>query len=193
MSQLKMLLIDSPQIVCPPPAGWYIRTHDPENGGLNADCGGWAVACERLCGGIKSPEDVKRMMLDDPNCGPNHIFYICRRSDGRIAATATANFNPSLPTLHMVGAANEFTGLGLSRSVCAAAVNCLIGAGFRHIGLSTDDFRVPAVKTYLRLGFRPWYYEDDMKDRWRALIDSFGYDRGDYFAYGPRFGVRVGI
>ena len=72
-------------------------------------------------------------------------------------------------------------------------MNCLIGAGFRHIGLSTDDFRVPAVKTYLRLGFRPWYYEDDMKDRWRALIDSFGYDRGDYFAYGPRFGVRVGI
>lgn len=193
MAQLKMLLIDSPEIICPPPAGYFIRTHSYENGGLNADCEGWAIACEKLCGGIKTPDEVKGMMLDDPDCGPGRIYYICRESDGRICATATAKFNPSLPTLHMVGAANASMGLGLSRPVCAEAVNAMIRAGKRRIGLSTDDFRVPAIKTYLKLGFRPWYWQDDMKDRWRKLFDEMGYDRGDYFAYNSRFDIRVGI
>ena len=121
------------------------------------------------------------------------IFYICRRSDGKICATATANCNPEWPTLHMVGAANEFSGLGLSRSVCAAATNYLIDYGFRRIGLSTDDFRVPAVKTYLHLGFRPWYWQDDMQERWRKLIDDFGYDRADYFAYDALFDRKISI
>ena len=193
MAQLKMLLIDSPELIVPAPAGYFIRTHNPENGGFNEDADGWAVACEKLCGRILSREEVKKMMLDDPNCGPNRIFYICRRSDGRICATATANCNPAWPTLHMVGAANEFAGLGLSRSVCAAATNYLINYGFRRFGLSTDDFRVPAVKTYLRLGYRPWYWQDDMQERWRKLIDDFGYDRADYFAYSALFDRRISI
>ena len=193
MAQLRMLLINPVSLLVPPPAGYFIRTHNPENGGMNGDADGWAAACEKLNGRIFSREDVKAAMLDDKNVGPNRIFYICRRSDGRICATAAANCNPEFPTLHMVGAANEFFGLGLSRPVCAAAVNCLIGHGFCRIGLYTDDFRVPAIKTYLRLGFRPWYWQDDMAERWRKLLTDFGYDFGDYFAYSERFDQKISI
>ena len=46
----------------------------------------------------------------------------------------------------------------------------------RKKALNTDDFRKPAIKIYLGLGYRPYLYDDDMAERWHALMDYYGID-----------------
>ena len=43
---------------------------------------------------------------------------------------------------------------------------------YRVFSLLTDDFRVPAVKTYLNLKWQPWLYLEDMQERWQALAEK---------------------
>ena len=38
-----------------------------------------------------------------------------------------------------------------------------------RIMLTTDDFRIPAVKVYLSLGFIPVLHDDTMPGRWKAV------------------------
>ena len=43
------------------------------------------------------------------------------------------------------------------------------------IYLSTDDWRLPAIKVYLKLGYEPLLYADDMKGRWKAVCGKLGW------------------
>jgi mycothiol synthase len=38
--------------------------------------------------------------------------------------------------------------------------------GYRHIHLDTEDWRLPALKIYLRLGYKPLLYAPDMATCW---------------------------
>jgi mycothiol synthase len=40
--------------------------------------------------------------------------------------------------------------------------------------LNTDDFRIPAIKTYLNLGFLPVLADHDYYDRWKSLSNTLG-------------------
>ena len=59
--------------------------------------------------------------------------------------------------------------------------------------LLTDEFRRPAIKTYLRLGFRPWFYKDDMPERWAGVFRDMGLPAADYFAYDELSHRKVAI
>ena len=50
----------------------------------------------------------------------------------------------------------------------------MIRAGYRRVYLSTDDFRLPALKVYLTVGFEPLMYADDMPARWSAVRRKLG-------------------
>jgi len=45
-------------------------------------------------------------------------------------------------------------------------------AGYRHVYLKTDDWRLPAIKTYLKLGFLPFLFSPDMEGRWREVCGN---------------------
>ena len=179
MEQLNMLLIDSPLLDETTPEGYMIRTADKNR---PSDAEGWTHACEVLTETMEEKLEFYKDMIGDPECGWDNIFFVCRKCDGTICGTATAK-NGKLPELHMVGMAREFMGLGLSRSVCAAAANLMIRQGIRRITLMTDDFRIPAIRTYLSLGFRPWYFMDDMPGRWRHVFDEIGIPYDWYTAW----------
>ncbi len=188
MEQLRMLLIDSPVLGIPAPEGYFIRT------GIagDADADAWIHACETLNEGIWTRERFYHDMIDEPGCGWDNIFFICRESDGAVAGTATA-FCREVPCLHMVGMAKEFMGQGLSASINAAAIDHMTKKGIWRIQLLTDEFRVPAIKTYLRLGFRPWYFMDDMQERWRGVFTDIGCPREGYFAYDENTYRRIPV
>ena len=38
--------------------------------------------------------------------------------------------------------------------------------------LGTDDFRIPAIKTYFNLDFMPIYVEDDQPERWQVIFEK---------------------
>jgi mycothiol synthase len=70
----------------------------------------------------------------------------------------------------------DHRGKHLGSIVTAACVRRFIAAGYHNIHLYTEDFRLPAIKTYLRLGFRPFLYAQDMPERWREVCAALAWE-----------------
>jgi len=111
---------------------------------------------------------------------PGGFFVIVHRKSGTPVATAMALHGPS--ELHPYGGELAWVagdpghrGKGLGMAVCAAVTARLVGAGYRRIYLMTDDWRLPAIKTYLKLGYEPLLYRGDMADRWRKVLQQLNW------------------
>lgn len=126
---------------------------------------------------------------------PDGFFVVEAPEGGSIVATAMANHNPS--DLHPFGgelgwvaADPAHTGRGLGMAVCSAALNRHLDAGYRRIYLKTDDFRLPAIKTYLKLGYQPFLFTPDMPARWKRLCRELSWpaDESRWVATRPRRG-----
>jgi len=162
--------IDSPPDLCVP-TGYSLRCYADEDeedyGALMAKAGfdGWDH--DRI-------EAARRSVL------PNGFFLIEHPESGAIVATAMAQHNPS--ELHPYGAElgwvaadPKHAGKGLGMAVCAAVTRRLLQAGYRRIYLKTDDFRLPAIKTYLKLGYQPLLHAEGMLERWQAVCAKLGW------------------
>ena len=66
----------------------------------------------------------------------------------------------------------KHSGKGLGLVVSAAVTERLMAAGYQNIQLFTEDFRLPAIKTYLKLGYIPSIIEDDQIERWKSIFTS---------------------
>lgn len=105
---------------------------------------------------------------------PEGWFLVEHTASTQLVATAMAVHNPSQyypfsGELGWVAAHPDHTGLGLGQVVCAAVTVRLLRGGYTNIYLSTDDERLPAIKTYLKLGYRPLIVTADMTGRWEAV------------------------
>ena len=178
MSQLKMVWKDKEPPAVKLKDGCYIvdRTTDKFTKEQLAD--GWIDACIELNGGVQwTREQFYKTMWDDPQIPEDGIFFAVT-PEGRIFSTATVKVLPGhVGYLHMVGSCSDVRGMGGGRAVCTAVVQYFKKHEIQLAHLDTDDFRKPAIKIYLDLGFRPYLYEDDMPERWHALMDSFGMDK----------------
>jgi mycothiol synthase len=105
---------------------------------------------------------------------PDGYFVVEHVPSHELVATAMAGHGPT--PLHPYGgelgwvaARTGHAGRGLGAAVCAAVVRRFIGAGYRRIYLLTDDFRLPALKVYLKLGFVPFLFAEGMASRWETI------------------------
>jgi len=108
---------------------------------------------------------------------PDGIFVAVHKETGEIVATAMAShrstdLHPSGGELGWVAASPRHAGRCLGRTVCAAALIRAFRAGHTTMYLLTDDHRLAAVKTYLKLGFVPFLFAADMEKRWILLHES---------------------
>jgi mycothiol synthase len=111
---------------------------------------------------------------------PDGLLLIEHLPTRELAATAMAAHNPRPQhpfggELGWVAGNPRHAGRGLGRAVCAGVVRRLMSAGYRRIYLCTDDWRLPAISIYLRLGFVPLLYADDMAPRWSSVCEQLGY------------------
>jgi len=74
------------------------------------------------------------------------------------------------PELGWVAALRDYRGQGLGRAVCLAVLHFAASAGYDTIFLRTDDHRLPAIRTYLRLGFEPWLVDPSAPERWARIL-----------------------
>jgi mycothiol synthase len=112
---------------------------------------------------------------------PGGFLVIEHKATGDLVATALAEHKPQ--PLHPFGGELGYVagdpahrGKGLGLAVCAAAVARLLRAGYRSIYLCTDDHRLAAIKTYLRLGFKPLLHKNGMEDRWRRVGSNLDWE-----------------
>jgi mycothiol synthase len=108
---------------------------------------------------------------------PEGFFVIEHKPTKKLVATAMATHHPKpeMPSgggLGWVAGDPEHSGHGLGQAICSAAVKRFAKAGYRNVYLLTDDFRLPAIKVYLKLGFKPYIYSPDMEARWQKVCSE---------------------
>ena len=74
--------------------------------------------------------------------------------------------------LGWLSVAPEHQGRGLGRQACLAVLHFARRMGYAGIYLNTDDWRLPAVKTYLELGFEPEMTHQSHPRRWQAVREK---------------------
>jgi mycothiol synthase len=78
-------------------------------------------------------------------------------------------------TLHMVCVLPDHRGHGLSLALCLAVLHRFRRRGFRRVRLNTHDWRLGAIKVYLRLGFQPLLRHPQHRRQWEAIVEALGW------------------
>jgi mycothiol synthase len=130
--------------------------------------------------GFRQWTDPQRLATSLERCLPRGIFLVIEEHSGKLVATATAWHHPS--DVHLFGgelawvaADPEHKGKGLGAIASMAATARLIQAGYEEIYLRTDDHRLPAIKTYLKLGWEPFLCAPDMAERWCTVCQQLNW------------------
>jgi len=111
-------------------------------------------------------------MKNDSAYKPERILFAC--VDGVPVASASAwyreRYEANTGYLHMVGALPEYKGRKLGYLVSLAAMIKMKKDGYTRVVLQTDDFRLPAIKTYIDLGFEiDFNTHSSIPERWEKI------------------------
>lgn len=180
MSQLKMIF-DRRQQSAPAEAvvadGFCLRGYRPD------DEAAYMVLRERCGFEIKNAKSDLVTALENLRAGG--FLLVEEIASKRLVASAMARkgYYKEYDNLSWVMTHPEYRGRSLGRLVCTSALRISLDAGAAGMTLATDDFREPALRLYLRLGWRPWLYteEDDMRKRWIAVSERLGMDEAAEF------------
>ena len=189
MAQLRMLyspeLKPLPEVV--EPAGFELRPLRKE------ELKEWGMTLHPACG--FTPKDDAYFQIYLPRIVPEGIMVCVEKSTGRIAASAVAQLaEGGIPGgLGWVMALPEMRGRGLGAAVTAAAMRLGAAYGLKVMCLLTDDVRLPAIGLYLKFGWRPWLWAEDMPGRWRKILNELKIAPGTIENYRPDEAYRITV
>ena len=86
-----------------------------------------------------------------------------------VGAAFAGKFDATDGRVDYVVADPTLSGNGIGAGVCSGVARYLLEQGYKTVTLNTDDWRMPAIETYRKLGFEPVLFRDDMKARWDAV------------------------
>jgi mycothiol synthase len=155
-------LLDLPAVELPP--GCRVRAAGAE------DAPGLSSVLTAAFGKEWDLDQVRRSLLEDPTVA---AVYVIEEAEGRIVATASSRLAPEqYPVsgyLHWVGADPESSGRRLGCQITLAVLHDFARRGLTDSVLETDDWRLPAIVTYLRCGYRPESREPVDDERWARV------------------------
>lgn len=149
------------------PDGYTLRTYQPGDEAawasiMNTGIGEWTA---ELC---------RKELTSKPQFLSDGLFFAI--SDGVPIGSACAwrmtENDVKDGCLHMVCVLPEHRGNRLGYLLTLAVMHYFRDNGYEKISLTTDDWRIAAIKTYLRLGFKPYYYDDSHIKRWNAIFEK---------------------
>lgn len=135
----------------------------------------WADIISDSFGGTKRTADDTRGEITSRDVFRPEGFYFATYQEtpvGTACAWRLSVDETEVGYVHMVGVAAAHTGHKLGKWVSLAVLTYFRDNGFRCAMLDTDDFRLPAIKTYLNLGFIPVYLEAGHASRWSAVLEQ---------------------
>jgi mycothiol synthase len=148
---------------------------EPTTGRLRAAVDGDATGLgELLTAAFEEPWDVDRIRAELLAAPDVARTWVVEDPDGQLVATASERLlpdrYPDAGYLHWVASAPAARGRGLGSLVTLACLAGFADRGLSRAVLETEDFRVPAVRTYLHLGFVPESRTDEERLRWSGLF-----------------------
>ena len=161
-------LDDLPEVCLPP--GYTLRTFEP------GDEAAWGAIMTEAFNPYWNADRFRKLLASHFGFRPDRVFFICR--GGTPVGSASAFQWPGVPRhrgyIHMVGVRRTDCGRGLGYWLAAACLRRFKEDGFSEAMLQTEDFRLPAIKHYLRLGFRPTLVEEGHRQKWARVFDRIG-------------------
>lgn len=159
----------SPAIKPNPPDGLGLITLPEMKNGVEQ----WLdVVQYGLSDGRQGQDYYDIVMVGHENYDAQYCYLL---NDGNKAvATVTVIFDAvkSDGYIHMVACREDYRGRGIGTYMNALSVYLLKAHGMRSAYLTTDDWRIPAIKSYLRAGFVPDVSTDDFALRWEKIISE---------------------
>lgn len=123
---------------------------------------------------FQKPYNFAESMAGDKQYLPERVWFV--RHENRPVATATAwyldKYGEETGCLHMVGALSAYAGKGLGKQVSVAALQRMQQEGRSKAILNTSVDRLPAIKTYLNIGFRPYIVDETHIERWKRAAET---------------------
>ncbi|MCD6405756.1 MAG: GNAT family N-acetyltransferase [Planctomycetes bacterium] len=160
-------------LLCPKPAfGYLCRTYRP------GDATFWCEIMEGNIGEQWTPEKFERAISRAPQFDPKGLFFVTygSRPAGTACAWLKAPGEKETGTLHMVAVKDEHRGRALGSYLTLRVLQYFVDRGFSACNLTTDDWRIPAIKTYLNLGFRPVHSHESHRKRWEKIFSKLQID-----------------
>ncbi len=175
-------LDDLPNVVLP--SGYMLRSSQPGDGPH------WARIINEAFGGLDWDEsNFESGMVQHPAYSPDRIFFVCD-PDGIPCATASAyrqkRFGPDVGYIHFVAVRPAHAGKKIGHFVSLAVLHKFREEGLDCAALDTDDFRLPALKTYLRLGFHPLIVHENQPERWNRVCSQLDISPPEQYEYRQR-------
>ena len=149
------------------PSGYQLRTYQ------DGDDIHWAnIISDSFGGRERTAQDTQNEITNRDVFVPDGLYFITHQDIPIATACAWRQSveETDVGYVHMVGVVGKHTGKKLGKWVSLAVLNYFQENGFTCSMLDTDDFRIPAIKTYLNLGFIPVYVDNTQTKRW---IDIF--------------------
>lgn len=170
---MQLVMVKESLAALPPvvlPEGYCLRHFRP------GDEAGWERVMTAAFGEKDPPWSFAASMGRDAACAPERVLLL---TCGDVpVATASAwyrpEWGPDTGYVHFVGTSPEHGGRKLGYWVSLAVLHRFVFEGRARAVLQTDDHRVPAIKTYLQLGFAPYLVDEDQRDRWRNALSANG-------------------
>jgi GNAT superfamily N-acetyltransferase len=115
---------------------------------------------------------------------PDGLFTIEHQPTSADVGTISALHNPAATRFYFPGGgelgylvvARDHRRQGLGSALVRTAVQRLHEAGYRHIFVGVQGWRLPAVRCYFRAGFRPFLHAPELAPRWKAIFRTFDLD-----------------
>ena len=189
MGQLKMLRPSAPVRPRALPAGYAFSGYH----GTEEEVSRWMDMCFK---GQLLPENppesgeyrdwFRVTVLDYADLRPSEdILFVLDPAGEPVASICAVKHGEDQGYIHMVAAHPDSRGKGIGHAMLARALELLEARGCTYAILTTDDFRLSAIKTYLDAGFCPVLYADpdsDQRARWDAVIAALGYGPVTYLS-----------
>lgn len=166
--QLRMVrpdLKDLPKLELP--TGYSLRTY------REGDDIHWAnIISDSFGGRARTTQDTRNEITERDVFVPDGLYFVTYQDMpvGTACAWRKSVDETDVGYVHMVGVLNEHTGHKLGKWVSLAVLYYFRDHGFICSMLDTDDFRIPAIKTYLNLGFMPVYLDNTQPERWEEIL-----------------------
>ena len=179
MKQLKMIRYKGEVVKRSLPNGFSFVFYTE----CSADIDAWCDICRKanMCSNPDNKEAFSKVMRSVRGIElENDLFFVVAPDGTKIATSAIIhNKEKNSGYLHMVAAIPEYRNLGIGHAMLSFAMTMAEERGIDYCVLTTDDYRLPAIKNYLVGGFCPVIYEDpdsDMRERWFTVAEKLGFE-----------------
>ena len=166
--QLRMIrhsLENLPTLQCPD--GYYIRTY------RQGDEAYWARIMDRVfVDQGRTAQDTYADVISQSNFDPDGFCFVIHKDVpiGTACAWKKSLRGKSIGYIDMLAVLPEHTGHRLGKWLTVFLLHYFKTQSMVSVMLDTDDFRLPAIKNYLNLGFVPVYAGENHLRRWQSIF-----------------------